>query len=42
MLGTDNFDLEEERPSYLDDIVGPVSSKIESDKIADKGMSEIQ
>lgn len=43
MLGTESFELEEERPSYLDDLSGPISNKIsESNSVKDKEIGEIQ
>ena len=42
MLGTESFELEEERPSYLDDLTGPVGNKISADKLKDKEIGEFQ
>lgn len=42
MLGTESFELEEERPSYLDDLAGPLTNKIKSDKTGENEISEIQ
>ncbi len=42
MLGTESFEFEEERPSYLDDLTGPATNKIGSDKLKDKEIGEIQ
>lgn len=42
MLGTESFELEEERPSYLDDLTGPATNKIKSDKIDENEISEFQ
>lgn len=42
MLGTESFELEEERPSYLDDLIGPATNKIGSEKLKDKEIGEIQ
>lgn len=38
MLGTESFEVEEERPSYLDDLAVPSSTKIGSGKL---GTSEL-
>lgn len=38
MLGSESFEIEEERPSYLDDLVAPSSTKIGSEKL---GTSEL-
>ena len=36
MLATEPFELEDERPSYLDELTGPATSKIGVEKVAEK------
>lgn len=40
MLGTESFEMEEERPSYLDDLVTPSTNKIKNNKIGE--LDELQ
>ena len=44
MLGSEPFELEGERPSYLDDLIAPSNSasKLSLDKTAEPGLGEIQ
>lgn len=42
MLGTESFELEDERPSYLDELSGPATSKIGTDKVAEKEIGDLQ
>jgi hypothetical protein len=42
MLGTESFEMEEERPSYLDDLAAPSLNKIKSDKIGENALGELQ
>ena len=42
MLGTESFEMEEERPSYLDDLAAPSTNKIKSNKMGENAMGEIQ
>lgn len=43
MLGTESFELIEEKPSYLDDLTGPSTSKIgASNNIKDREIGEFQ
>jgi hypothetical protein len=44
MLGSEPFELEDERPSYLDDLVAPSASvsKLGATKTADSNLNETQ
>lgn len=42
MLGTESFELEDERPSYLDELTGPGTNKISTDKVAEKEVAKLQ
>lgn len=42
MLGTESFDLSEEKPSYLDDLIGPGANKVGGEKVAEQEIGQIQ
>ena len=42
MLGTESFELEDERPSYLEELTGPATNKIGTEKVAEKEFGEAQ
>lgn len=41
MLGTESFEMEEERPSYLDDVVTPSANKVQKDKIGEMDFGQV-
>ena len=42
MLGTESFELEDARPSYLDELTGPATTKIGNGKVAEKEIGNLQ